>query len=95
MQYFTESTGTIESFNYNSGITGGGHLVNQDYCACVRSERTACSICYWVPDANYGLSSGTVFDSYCGVQAYQFAPANAIVRLLSTGENIIYLYIYF
>ena len=34
LQYFAESTGDIQTFNYNSG--GGALLFNQDYCACVR-----------------------------------------------------------
>ena len=32
LQYFTESTGTLTSFNF----AGGTHLANQDYCMCVR-----------------------------------------------------------
>ena len=34
LQYFTGTTGTIETFNYNS--LGGVLLTNQDYAACVR-----------------------------------------------------------
>jgi len=44
-QFMTGSTGTIETYNYNSG--GGVLLANQDYSICIRDERTYCSICYW------------------------------------------------
>merc|ERR1712013_527804 len=45
LQYFTEDTGTIETFNYNSAA--GVLLVNQDYSSCVRTGRTYCAICYY------------------------------------------------
>ena len=35
LQYFTESTGTLTSFNF----AGGTHLANQDYCMCVRCSQ--------------------------------------------------------
>ena len=35
LQYFTGTTGTINTYNYNSGA--GTLLNNQDYSACVRS----------------------------------------------------------
>merc|ERR1712106_1030729 len=44
-QYFTGTSGTIETFNYNSG--SGVLLANQDYSACVRAERAFCAICYY------------------------------------------------
>merc|ERR1712241_594633 len=44
LQYFTTDTGTIETFNYQSGA--GTHLANQDYCYCIRADRTACTVCY-------------------------------------------------
>merc|ERR1711884_777660 len=44
LQYFTTTSGTFESFNYNAGA--GRHLANQDYCYCFRAERTTCTICY-------------------------------------------------
>ena len=36
LQYFTQDSGEIQTFNYNSG--NGVHLANQDYSACVRSD---------------------------------------------------------
>jgi hypothetical protein len=60
VQYRTESTGTIETFNYNSA--GGVLLQNQDYAICIRfdcfhttlsmqyfcrAERGICSVCYF------------------------------------------------
>jgi len=53
LQYHTASTGTISSFNFNAAT--GVHLANQDYSICIRPDRTACAICYFVADANYGL----------------------------------------
>ena len=35
LQYFTGTTGTITTYNYNSG--GGVLLTNQDYSICLRS----------------------------------------------------------
>merc|ERR1719312_207971 len=56
LQYFTQDTGEIQTFNYNSG--NGVHLANQDYSACVRDNREFCAICYWTPTAaiGFGLS---------------------------------------
>jgi len=56
LQYFTQDTGEIQTFNYNSG--NGVHLANQDYSACVRDNRGFCAICYWTPTAaiGFGLS---------------------------------------
>jgi len=57
LQYFTApesaATGTISSFNYNSG--NGVLLANQEYTLCVRGERTYCAICYWTPTAATGF----------------------------------------
>jgi len=47
LQYFTQDTGTIQTFNYNSGA--GVHLANMDYSACVRDNREYCAICYYTP----------------------------------------------
>ena len=59
-QYLTGSTGTIETFNYNSA--GGVLLQNQDYAICLRfdcfhitlimqylcrAERAMCTVCYY------------------------------------------------
>jgi len=80
LQYFTEDTGTIETFNYNSAA---GHLlVNQDYSSCVRAGRTYCAICYYsssfrlsVPNAIAAIGSFGV-DTNCGT-ANIIAYANA------------------
>ena len=39
---FAGATGFIQSYNY----AGGLHLANQDYSACIRTERGYCSISY-------------------------------------------------
>ena len=35
LQWFTGSSGTIESWNFNGGI----HLANQNYFSCIRAEQ--------------------------------------------------------
>ena len=42
LQYFTGTTGTIQSYNY----AGGYHLASQKYSNCVRTEQGYCSIAY-------------------------------------------------
>jgi len=56
LQYFTQDSGEIQTFNYNSG--NGVHLANQDYSACVRDNRQYCAICYYTPatTTGFGLS---------------------------------------
>jgi len=71
-QYFTGTTGDIMTFNYQSG--SGVLLHNQDYCACVRAERTTCSICYYstafkMSEPNGIAAIGALgFDTVCGVK---------------------------
>jgi len=75
LQYFTSSAGTLETFNYNSGT--GVHLVNQDYCKCIRAERTTCTVCYSAVAATPGLGLGrpdstatiSLVDTMCGYHA--------------------------
>jgi len=71
LQYFTGTTGTITTYNYNSG--GGVLLTNQDYSICLRSERTYCAVCYWstafkmsLPD---GANGNNGVDTLCGYPA--------------------------
>jgi len=72
LQYFTEDTGNIASFN-NGGT--GIHLASQDYRICVRPNRGMCAICYSAPTANFGTSlysavaadqAAAISDTYCG-----------------------------
>ena len=35
LQWYTDATGTIQSFNYQ----GGYHLANQDYAICIRMNQ--------------------------------------------------------
>jgi len=71
-QYFTGTTGSISSYNYQSG--NGVLLYNQNYEACFRSERTTCSMCYYSPLTDFKLSvynglltNGAVgWDTHCG-----------------------------
>lgn len=86
LQYFTGTTGTIDTFNYNAG--SGVLLTNQDYAACIRSERTICTTCYFatsaIAPATFGLSvfngiaaNGALgFDTNCGFEGHN-APATA------------------
>lgn len=81
LQYLTAASGTFQTYNWNAGATSGTHLVNQDYCFCLRTDRTACTMCYAV-DANnnaagiaqnnlgLGMDTGTatnvLADTMCG-----------------------------
>merc|ERR1712180_25982 len=53
LQYFYGSpSGTVSSYNYagnnGEGTSGTSQLLaNHHYTACIRTERTYCSICYW------------------------------------------------
>jgi len=76
LQYFTGTTGTIETFNYNN--LGGVLLTNQDYSACVRSERTMCTICYYAETTSFkmnvfnGIAANGAkgFDTLCGYEGH-------------------------
>jgi len=62
LQYFTSETGTIESFNYQSG--GSVHLASQEYAMCVRAGRTMCGICYWSATTTpYGIGNSNAIAS--------------------------------
>jgi len=77
LQYLTAATGTFETFNYQNNA--GNHLANQDYCTCIRSDRSACTVCYaTVDNTNTGnkdslglggakVASGIEYvDTWCG-----------------------------
>jgi len=70
LQYFTGSTGTINTFNFQSNA---GQLLNdQDYSACIRSERTMCTTCYYSTQFTLSVFNGIAaigklgFDTKCG-----------------------------
>jgi len=74
LQYFTQDTDEIQTFNYNNA--GGIHLANQDYSICVRDNRQYCSICYFTPAAITGFGMSVPngigaaiigLDTHCGV----------------------------
>merc|ERR1719187_2740734 len=79
LQYFTQDSGTIETFNYNNAA--GIHLANQDYNACVRDNREYCAICYYTPAAITGFSLSVIngiaaiigLDTNCGIPALLLA----------------------
>lgn len=69
-QYRTGSTGTIETFNYNSA--GGVLLQNQDYAICLRAERSICTVCYFSTIFRMNIYNGIAangakgWDTNCG-----------------------------
>jgi len=69
LQYLTASSGSFSTYNYNSG--NGPHLANQDYCYCIRAERTACTICYSALSPGLGIGRGgtQLLDTWCGYEA--------------------------
>lgn len=76
LQYLTASSGQFQTYNYNSGGTAATHLANQDYCFCIRADRTTCTTCYSTDPAN-GLGLGIaamaaiqgIVDTLCGTPA--------------------------
>jgi len=66
LQWFTENSGTVSTFNYN-GVEAASsvHLANQNYNVCVRQNVGHCFIC-WSPrttgsattHGSFGLSNG-------------------------------------
>jgi len=80
LQYYTGTTGTITTFNYNSAA--GVLLTNQDYSACIRSERTYCAICYWSSTFSLSVPNGIAaigtlgVDTNCGLPALTAPYAN-------------------
>lgn len=65
LQYFTQPTGTIESFNF------GHYLNNLDYAICIERQPDTCRVIYSATDLNFGIESsqtGTMpaaGDRYC------------------------------
>ncbi|XP_022920246.2 uncharacterized protein [Onthophagus taurus] len=87
LQYHTELSGTVQSFNYGStgssslnniGAVGTRQLVNQNYGICVAMRPGYCSIT-WTPSS---MSSFTVSGDTDGVQMLIGTPAAGIM-----GEN--------
>ncbi len=59
LQYYTGITGTVQSFNFQTG--GARHLADQNQRICIRPERGRCSITYAVAAINGAISvSGTI-----------------------------------
>ena len=66
LQYWTDTTGTISSFNFRSvsdSATTFQQLSNQDYTMCVRVNQGFCGICYTTctdnlnsPSASFSIS---------------------------------------
>jgi len=68
-QYHTASSGTINSYNYQSGSGTGTHLGNQNYAICVRPDRGACAICYSAVGTEFAMSTdanAVGLDTVCG-----------------------------
>jgi len=76
LQYHTTDTGTLDSFNYDSG--NAVHLADQEYQICVRQGRGNCAICYYAPAASFGISSanGIAAIDGLGTNCGQFFPGN-------------------
>ena len=80
LQYFTASTGTLATFNWDTSATtiatSQTHLMNQHYDMCIRRARSYCSFCL----SPQIISTTTGTASSYGVSAGSNAPApkNAI-----------------
>jgi len=76
LQYLTAATGQFETFNYQN--QAGYHLANQDYCVCIRADRTACTTCFVTLDGTGAVATGALglggagavismsVDTFCG-----------------------------
>lgn len=51
LQYYTNPTGTIESFNF------GHYLNNMDYAICIERSPDTCRVIYTATDTNFGIES--------------------------------------
>lgn len=51
-QYFTSSTGTIQSYNF----AGGRHIANQEVVHCIRTNANQCQIAY--TQSTFSVSHG-------------------------------------
>ena len=70
LQYFTGTSGTIESFN----IDGGVHLSNQYYTICIRTEKGYCDIVY--AKTTFSISSGNKVEGDDCTEDYIIIPDN-------------------
>lgn len=61
MQYFTNASGNVQSFNYKSdssgqfnsiGIIGSRQIANLNYTICFRQDQFMCSIIYEIPTSD-------------------------------------------
>jgi len=91
LQYYTASAGTFSTFNYDG--LNGKHLANQDYCYCIRAERSACTICYSLVTPANGLGLGrpdgnTLVDVSCGY-AYGIAAEATTDTAWSNFDHIV------
>merc|ERR1719483_1177105 len=86
-QYFTGTSGTIETFNYNSG--SGVLLANQDYSACVRAERAFCAICYYSSIFKMSVPKGDAANGALGVDTNCGNEANILIANGGAFDHII------
>lgn len=61
-QWFTGTSGTVYSYNYQGGV----HLANQNYNNCIRREQGYCGIAYSNGPSAFQLSGTTVDDVLIG-----------------------------
>jgi len=80
LQYFTESTGTIATFNWDTSATtvasSQTHLQNQHYDICIRRARSSCSLC--LSPQITSTTTGTAGSYGLGASSDGSAPKNAL-----------------
>merc|ERR1719288_602989 len=93
LQYLTAATGQFETFNYQN--QAGYHLANQDYCVCIRADRTACTTCFVTLDGTgaaqinalglggAGAAGSMSVDTFCGF------PSGMMVGGAAAAKNMI------
>merc|ERR1712050_363095 len=89
LQYYSESTGSVQNFAFPTGITtstaastttsGVTHLQNQRYTVCFRRNFGSCYICYSPTQATADHADEATQDSF------GLSKSNAVIALSQTG----------
>jgi len=87
LQYFTGTTGTFSSYNYNSAA--GPHLADQHYSACFRAERTICAICYYSTSFKMSVPNGIAVSGTLGVDTFCGNPGLSVLTIGGGYDHIV------
>lgn len=74
LQYFTGSTGTVYSYNYQAKTS---HIANQNYLNCIRTEEGYCSISYSSSDFSVSAPGSAALTGASCTEDYVLIPQGA------------------